>query len=71
MADGIANVGFGWHCGQKYDEKIQDVLVNWIQGDDVLRQRVQSEIKKRYFLQQSITKHKWLLGVILFMVRHA
>jgi hypothetical protein len=53
MADGIANVGFGWHCGQKYDEKIQDVLVNWIQGDDVLRQRVQSEIKNVIFYNKA------------------
>ena len=39
MADDTANVGVGWHLGQKYNEKIQDVLTNWIQGDDVLRQR--------------------------------
>ena len=154
MADGTANVGIGWHLGQKYDKKIQDVLTDWIQGDDVLRQRfadaeqvslmqgglityntnqfdcygdnycicgdsanlidpilgggignallsghfaaqvaekavtagdccanitkeyseklrqrMQSEIKKRNFLQQSITKHKWLLSVIMFLGR--
>ena len=152
MADGIANVGFGWHLGHKTNEKIQDVLQNWIKNDDSLRQRfadaeqispvqgglvpyntrqfdcygdnfcicgdsanlidpifgggigssmlsghfaaqvtkkaintgdcsanvtkeyseklrrrMQSEIKTRYFLQQSIIKHKWLLDVILFI----
>lgn len=154
MADDTANVGVGWHLGQKYNEKIQDVLTNWIQGDDVLRQRfadaeqvglmqgglipystkqfdcygdnycicgdtadlidpisgggigtamvsghfaaqvaekavtagdcsanmtkeyseklrqrVQSEIKKRYFFQQSITRHKWLMDVLAFVSR--
>jgi geranylgeranyl reductase family protein len=156
MADGIANVGVGWHLGQKHNERFQDVLTNWIKNDDMLRlrfadaeqvglmqgglipystkhfdcygdnycicgdtanlidpisgggigtamlsghfavqiaekaitagdcsanmtkgyseklcQRVQSEIKKRYSLQQSIIKHRWLLGLILFMGRQA
>jgi geranylgeranyl reductase family protein len=154
MVDGIANVGFGWHLGQKYDAKIQDVLTNWIQDDESLRerfagakqvgslqggwvpyntkkfdcfgdnycicgdsahlvdpiagggigssmvsghfaaqvaekaiktgdcsanvtkeyskklrQRVQSEMKTRYYFQQSITRHKWLMDVLAFVSR--
>lgn len=39
LADGIANVGFGWHLGQPSQEKIQDAMYNWIQQDETLRQR--------------------------------
>ena len=34
-----------------------------------LRQRVQSEMKTRYFFQQSITRHKWLMDVLAFVSR--
>ena len=156
LADGMANVGFGWHLGQPYPEKIQDVMYNWIQQDDTLRQRfsdaeqisllqgglipynttefdcygdnycicgdsanlidpisgggigsamlsghfaaqiaekaimsgdysktvtreyaeklckrVQSEMKTRYFLQQKIAKHTWLLDVLAFLGKHS
>ena len=156
LADGLANVGFGWHLGQKNEENIRDVLQNWIQSDDSLRQRfisaeqvslmqgglipyntnhfdcygdnycicgdsanlidpisgggigsamlsghfaaqvaekalamgdcsqkvtkeyatklrqrVQTEMKTRFSLQQSITRHKWLLDVLAFVGKQA
>lgn len=39
LADGTANVGFGWHLGGNSTEKIQEVFLNWIHEDENLRRR--------------------------------
>ncbi len=41
MKNGLANVGFGYHCkdAEKYSESINEIFTNWIQEDPDLKER--------------------------------